>query len=166
MQQLDIVFKTEYTRIVAMLVKRFGYAHLGLIEDAIQEAFYKAARLWPMQPPNNPKAWIVRVTQNNLLDLLKRAERKNLQLDGMPAEAVPAGFLEAEYADENEIADSQLKMLFACCHPELSSTDQLILNLKFNCGFGVRQIARALMKSPAAIEKAVTRARQRLQTTV
>lgn len=166
MFELDIVFKTEYTRIVAMLVGRFGHQHLDIVEDAIQEAFYKALRTWPQRPPNNPKGWIVRVTQNHVLDRLKRAEQKNVRYDGLENPEFVAGFAEDEYADENEIRESQLKMIFACCHPELSAVDQLILNLKFNCGFGVRQIARALMRSSSAIEKAVTRAKARLQATV
>lgn len=166
MFEIDVLFKQEYARLVAVCASRFGAHQLEAIEDAVQESFYKALKLWPANPPENPRAWLARTTQNHLLDRLKSADSKNVRLGHQTEETLPLSRQEPDVQDENEIRESQLKMLFACCHPELSATDQLILNLKFNCGFGTRQIARALMKSPAAIEKATTRARQRLQQLV
>jgi predicted RNA polymerase sigma factor len=67
----------------------------------------------------------------------------------------PAGTL----AFEREIQDDQLRMMFSCCHPELSTEAQVTLILKTLCGFSVSEIANAFLSSPDSIEKRLARAR-------
>lgn len=61
---------------------------------------------------------------------------------------------------EKEIQDDQLRMMFSCCHPELSTDAQVTLILKTLCGFSVSEIARALLANEASIEKRLGRARR------
>ena len=75
---LDIDFKEEFSKQVALLVHSFGTDKMDLIEDAIQEAFYKALKIWPTKPPQNPKGWIYRVARNNLIDKLRRKKLINI----------------------------------------------------------------------------------------
>ncbi|MDX1627688.1 MAG: RNA polymerase subunit sigma-24, partial [Fulvivirga sp.] len=56
-----------------------------------------------------------------------------------------------EVSLETELNDDFLKMVFACCHPQLPMQDQIILVLKILIGFSTNEIARALLKSPEAI---------------
>ncbi|MDN5216676.1 sigma-70 family RNA polymerase sigma factor [Fulvivirgaceae bacterium BMA12] len=161
--KIDIVFKKEYTRLIAVLVKKFGSQHIDLIEDAVQEAFFKALKLWPAKKPDNPSAWIMLVTKNHLLDQFKKADTR-LKKD--LSEAQIKQDVDWEMPAESEIVDSQLRMIFACCHPDIKPVDQLMLSLKFLCGFGNEQISRALLKKPEAIAKALTRAKQKFRSKV
>src|SRR5262249_2077647 len=96
---------------------------------------------------------------------------KNKILDALRHDRIGQGVLAARAADrpahdegldelffDSEIADSQLRMMFACCHPRLAREDQLALTLKPLCGFGNAQIARALLVSEETIKKRLQRA--------
>ena len=60
---------------------------------------------------------------------------------------------------ECEIQDSQLRMIFACCHPALAPADQIALTLKTCSGFGVQEIAAALLSNAETIKKRLQRAK-------
>src|SRR6266513_1242853 len=64
---------------------------------------------------------------------------------------------------ESEIRDSQLRLMFACCHPALSPEDQTALALKILCAFSPAEIAKAFLTSEAAIAKRLTRAKQKIR---
>ena len=59
---------------------------------------------------------------------------------------------------DTAIEDSQLRMIFACCHPLLSRENQLALTLKTLCGFGISEIARALLVNEETVKKRLQRA--------
>src|SRR5207237_8218210 len=59
---------------------------------------------------------------------------------------------------DSEIEDSQLRMMFACCHPRLARENQLALTLKALCGFGNSEIARALLVGEETVKKRLQRA--------
>jgi predicted RNA polymerase sigma factor len=59
-----------------------------------------------------------------------------------------------------EIQDDQLRMMFSCCHPDLSADAQVTLILKTLCGFSVSEIAHALLTTEDSIEKRLGRARK------
>src|SRR5262249_26725201 len=59
---------------------------------------------------------------------------------------------------DTEIENSQLRMMFACCHPHLARENQLALTLKALCGFGNAEIARALLVSEDVVKKRLQRA--------
>ncbi len=159
--KINVVFKQEYSKLVALYTHRYGFDKLEMIEDAIQDTFYKALRLWPGNPPENPKGWLRTVTRNHIIDRLREKTKLSNQAV-MPDQQQVGG----QWDDPKEIRDNQLKMIFACCHPRLKPTDQLLLSLKFLCGFGVNQISRVLYKSPAAVEKAVSRARHKFKSLI
>lgn len=62
-----------------------------------------------------------------------------------------------------EIQDNALRMMFVCCHPALAADAQVILALKVLCGFSTAEIGRAFLSSEAAIEKQLTRTKQRIR---
>lgn len=158
---VEVVFKREYTRLIAMLVSRYGRQHIELVEDAVQEALYKATKLWPFQPPEKPAAWLMQVANHYILDQFKRSEYRQRSADDIPE---PSHAM--HLPEEMEIRDDQLKMMFACCHPALSAADQLMLSLRYLCGFGISEIARALVKGNDAVEKALGRAKKKFREQV
>jgi predicted RNA polymerase sigma factor len=64
---------------------------------------------------------------------------------------------------ENEILDDQLRMMFTCCHPSVSTDSQVALILKTLCGFSITEIARAFLTSDENISKRLVRARQKIR---
>jgi RNA polymerase sigma-70 factor (ECF subfamily) len=52
--------------------------------------------------------------------------------------------------------------MFVCCHPAIAQDARVILALKMLGGFSISEIARAFLSSEAAIEKQLTRTKQRI----
>ncbi len=160
-QSLDHLFRREYAGIVARLVWRFGARQIDLAEDAAQEALLRAMRVWPYRElPENPSAWLYRTSSNYMIDVLRRDVRKDELRDGDQLNA---------HMDEPAmlpVDDDLLRMIFACCHPSISPTDQLLLSLKLLFGLSVREIGRALLKSPEAAKRSITRAKDRFREEV
>ena len=162
---LEHVFRHEYGKIVSFLVHKFGPSHIESIEDAVQESLIKAMQVWAYdEPPSNPTSWLLRVANNTLIDSLRR-NKKMVQTNDV-------SFLDLRQTAQEEVSlhhtinDSQLKMVFACCHPSLSQEYQIILSLKLIGGFGNKEIAKALLKKEETIAKSFTRAKKRLKDNV
>lgn len=153
---------------IAVLTRVFGTHRLGMVEDVVQEAFLKAAQTWRYgQLPDNPAAWLMRVAKNKAIDIIRRQHTFRLysedlahHLKTQAAEAVET--VEQLFLD-TEIADSQLRMIFACCHPSLKQEDQIALTLKTISSFSTAEIARALVTNEATIQKRLYRAKQFLR---
>lgn len=162
---VDHLFRREAGKMVSYLTRIFGIGRLRMAEDVVQETLCRALETWPVYGvPENPPAWLMRVARNRAIDLVRR--------DGRFSRIVPE--LERELASEdsqsvenaafaNEIRDDQLRMMFSCCHPGLSTEARMTLILKTLCGFGVAEIAHALLVSEDSIEKRLTRARNLLR---
>jgi RNA polymerase sigma factor (sigma-70 family) len=162
---VDHLFRHQAGKMIAVLTRLFGTHHLEMVEDVVQEAFLKAAQTWKFnQLPDNPEGWLVQVAKNKALDIIRRHQNFQayskelvLQLPNETEAAVEHFFL------DSEIADSQLRMIFACCHPSLKEEDQVALTLKVVSGFSTAEIARALVTNEAVIQKRLYRAKQSLK---
>jgi len=162
--EVDHLFRHEAGRLVSILTRIFGAHNLALAEDVVQEAFMKALQDWRLGPlPRNPSGWLLATAKNKAID----AVRRNKHLTEF-AEDV-SYLLKSEYTAsstvnelflDSEVADSQLRMIFTCCHPKLAPEIQLALTLKTLSGFGIEEIARALLVSKETINKRLYRARQ------
>lgn len=147
---------------VSYLTKVVGLGRLDLAEDVVQDTLCRALETWPIHGlPDNPSAWLMRVARNRAVDLLRRDDQFRyfapelahlLKLREETPEEAPAF--------EKEIQDDQLRMMFSCCHPDLSTEVQVTLILKTLCGFSVSEIAHALLASQDSIEKRLSRARK------
>jgi len=162
---IEHLFRHEYGKITAALTSKFSSYQIDLIEDSVQEALLKAMKLWSFQEmPENPSAWLYRVASNHLIDQLRRA-KKSVEYD------FPENFLIEEITHDDSsilsgIKDEQLKMIFACCHPILNDTEQIILSLKLISGFGIKEISSALLKNEEAVKKAITRAKLKFKNEI
>ena len=134
---------------------------LDMAEDVVQDTLCRALETWPIQGlPENPSAWLMRVARNRAIDILRRDDQfRHFEPEIVyllkQRENQPAG----TPAFEKEIQDDQLRMMFSCCHPELSTEVQVTLILKTLCGFSVSEIAHAFLVSQDSIEKRLVRAR-------
>lgn len=163
-QQLDHLFRNEYAKVVALLTKRFGTNHIEDVEDVVQETFIKAMKVWGYKAiPDNPTAWLLKVARNGMIDVLRR--KKKISQDVEISTKEDSG-KQLEMMLKNEISDSQLQMIFACCDPKLSEEYQLVLSLKLIGGFSNKELSEALLKKEETIAKAFTRAKKKFKDTV
>jgi len=164
---VDHLFRREAGRLVAILTGRFGPEHLHLAEDVVQDALGKAMQIWPFTGvPSNPTAWILQTARNRALDQVRRNrlwEGKQAMLLPLVEDCLNSATHAHAPRFEDEIEDSQLRMMFVCCHPGMPPDVQVALTLKVLCGFGEREIAAAFLASEAAIAKRLVRARQYLR---
>lgn len=159
-------FRHEFGRIVAILTRLFGVQNVALAEDVTQDAFCRAMETWKLRGlPDNPSAWLMTTARNRAVDILRRERTARV------AQPALTRFLESEWTlvptveeafSTYAVKDSQLRMMFSCCHPDISEEAQTALILHILCGFSVKEIAQAFMSSHAAIEKRITRAKKTL----
>src|SRR5215471_18051969 len=152
-------FRHEAGRLVAVLTRIFGWRHFDLVEDMVQATLMDALEAWRVREvPENPSGWVHRIAKNKILDALRR-DRIGERVLGKWAADRPmheAGLDELFF--DSEIEDSQLRMMFACCHPHLARENQLALTLKALCGFGNAEIGRALLVGEETVKKRLQRA--------
>jgi RNA polymerase sigma-70 factor (ECF subfamily) len=155
-------FRLEAGRLVAVLTRVFGWRNLDLVEDMVQSTLADALQAWRVRVPDNPSGWVHRVARNKILDALRhdRIGERVIREQFNPT-ATHHRELEDLFLD-SEIEDSQLRMMFACCHPHLAREDQLALTLKTLCGFGNSEIARALLVADVTVKKRLQRAKRDL----
>ncbi len=153
---------------IAVLSRLLGLQHLQAAQDITQDTLLQALQTWRINGlPNQPNAWLYRVAKNKAVDYLRR-EKTYRRI-----ESEQAYLLRSEFAlyntvtqlfEEEAITDSQLRMIFACCHPLIPVESQIALALKTLCGLSVAEIARAFLKDEETIAKRIYRAKEKIRT--
>jgi RNA polymerase sigma-70 factor (ECF subfamily) len=158
---LEHLFRRQAGRIVSSLAGLLGSKHLQLAEDAVQEAMLRAAQRWPFQGvPENPEGWLFRVAHNHAISALRRERSFGDKTDDLIA-AVEANTRRVEDVDiEQNLRDDELRMIFMCCHPELSQDVRVALSLKLVGGFSVGEIARIFLVEESTIAQRLVRAKR------
>ena len=167
MEQPEIIphlFRTEYRKIASVLCKHFGIEHIGLAEDITSDTFLLAVETWTYAGlPNNPKAWLYAVAKNKAKNYFKHDAIFTQKIVKEIKFSSPE-FQEIEIdLSEQNISDSQLQMMFAICHPSISSEAQIGLSLRVLCGFGIEEIADAFLTNKETINKRFFRAKEKLR---
>lgn len=157
-------FRHETGRLHGALIRLLGVQNLSLAEDITQEALLKALRTWSMGGvPENPSAWITQVAMNLGRDALRKQKMSSGKEDAIIAHIEQTLSFPAPAAEAvNTIRDDALRLMFVCCHPSVAQDAQVVLALKVLCGFSTNEIARAFLSTDAAIEKQLTRTKQRI----
>jgi RNA polymerase sigma-70 factor (ECF subfamily) len=167
MQQQELIphlFRTEFSRITAVLCKQFGMEHMALAEDIASETFLTAVETWSYKGlPENPVAWLYTVAKNKARNHFARTATFNGKIAPELAET-SSGQAEIEIdLSEQNITDSQLKLLFVLCHSSIPPESQIGLSLRILCGFGIDEIADAFLTNRETINKRLVRAREKLR---
>ncbi len=150
------IFREEWAQTVATLVGVFD--DLDIAEDAAQEAFAAAARLWPDRGlPPNPGGWLTTTARRRAIDRLRREATR----DDRHAQAA---LLHQQTASADEaMGDDRLRLIFTCCHPALSMEARVALTLRLLGGLTTSEIARAFLVSHAAMEQRIVRAKRKIR---
>ena len=168
-QTVDHLFRVESGRMVAVLVKLFGLPQVALAQDIVQETLVAALETWKLKGlPDNPRAWLYQVAKNRTLDHLRRNRHFHTHIAPQLAAALENDTQAQHRLDdfflETEIEDAQLRMMFACCHPDIPDEAQLILILRTLCGLSIAEIASAFLAQEDAIAKRLYRAKEKIRT--
>ena len=154
------VFRREYGRAVAVLVRQLG--DISLAEEAVQDAFAKALETWPASGlPPSPAGWIIVTARNRAIDRMRReATRDERQQAAMQ-------LLERETSEEDdmphEVPDERLRLMFTCCHPALAVEARLALTLRLLGGLTTGEIAHAFLVPEATMAQRISRAKAKIQ---
>ena len=159
------LFKTEYSRITAVLCKLFGFEHIEIAEDIVSDTFLAASETWGINGlPDKPVAWLYTVAKNKAKNHFRHNDLFRLKIaTALNQSAGSTVDFDIDLSARN-ISDSQLQMLFAVCHPAISTEAQISLALRILCGFGINEIADAFLISKETVTKRLYRAKETLRT--
>jgi RNA polymerase sigma factor (sigma-70 family) len=161
---VDHLFRHESGKMVSVLTKMLGIKNLDVAQDLVQDTLLKAMSAWRYgNIPDNPPAWLYTVARNKAIDYL-RAQKFSANLND--AESYSQLTVNSTADDlflDSEIQDSQLRMVFACCHPAIPEESQIALALKTLCGLSVQEISNAFFTSDETIAKRIYRAKEKIQ---
>jgi RNA polymerase sigma-70 factor (ECF subfamily) len=155
--EIERVFRAEYGRAVAVLVRVFG--DIDIAEEAVQDAFTAAVQRWPSAGlPPSPAGWIITTARNRAIDRLRReASREDRHAQAALVHA------RGEPAQEGPVRDDRLRLIFTCCHPALATSAQVALTLRLLGGLDTGQIAHAFLVPEPTMAQRLVRAKGKIR---
>ncbi|HEV7677938.1 MAG TPA: RNA polymerase sigma factor [Candidatus Dormibacteraeota bacterium] len=155
--EIERVFREEYGRAVAVLVRSFG--DIDVAEEAVQDAFTVAVQRWPSAGlPPSPAGWIITTARNKAIDRLRREASRHDR-------HAQAALLHAgdEPVEEGAVRDDRLRLIFTCCHPALARASRVALTLRLLGGLTTPEIARAFLVPEATMAQRLVRAKAKIR---
>jgi len=152
----EVLLRSLTPSVLGILVRRG--ADFAAAEDAVQDALVEAVRVWPADPPRDPKGWLVTVAWRRFLDAARadaaRRRREDLvSVDsGEPAPGAGSG--------SGPAVDDTLQLYFLCAHPSLTPSSAVALTLRAVGGLTTRQIAQAYLVPEATMAQRISRAKR------
>ena len=155
--EIERVFREEYGRAVAVLVRVFG--DIDIAEEAVQDAFTVAVQRWPAAGlPPSPAGWIITTARNRAIDRLRReASREDRHAQAALLHA------RGEPPEEGAVRDDRLRLIFTCCHPALATGAQVALTLRLLGGLTTAEIARAFLVPEPTMAQRLVRAKGKIR---
>jgi len=131
---------------------------ISFAEEAVQEAFAIALAKWPGNGiPPSPAGWLITTARNKALDRLRReASRSERQHAAQLLN-------DLEQAEEHDVHDDHLRLIFTCCHPALAPDAQVALTLRLIGGLSTDEIAHALFLQPTTLSQRLSRAKAKIR---
>ena len=158
---VDAVYRSDWGRIVASLIRRFG--DFDVAEEAAQEAFTAAVNQWrDSGVPEFPRAWIIQTARHKAIDRIRRRARFAEKLESQVAAGLIRTVEEPNY-DTSEIPDDRLRLIFTCCHPALAPEVQVALTLRMLGGLETDEIARAFLVPVTTMAQRLVRAKRKIR---
>ena len=156
MTGIEQIFRAEYGRAVAVLIRHFG--DIDVAEEAVQDAFVTAVRRWPEQGiPPSPAGWIITTARNRAVDRLRREAAR------AEKESAATEISEMSGGDGDVDGDERLRLIFTCCHPALAPVSRVALTLRLLGGLTTGEIARAFLVPEATMGQRLSRAKAKIR---
>jgi RNA polymerase sigma-70 factor (ECF subfamily) len=151
--ELERIFREEYGRVVAVLIR--DLRDVELAEDALGDALAAALVSWPRTGvPEKPGAWLTTAARRKAIDRIRRERRLEELLTELDDNEPP---------EEEEIPDERLRLVFTCCHPALAPEAQVALTLKLVGGLTTQEIARAFLLPEPTVAQRLVRAKRKVR---
>ena len=131
---------------------------ISLAEEAVQEAFAIALAKWPQAGiPPSPVGWLITTARNKALDRLRKEATRSERQHAAQL------LSEMEEAEEHDVHDDHLRLIFTCCHPALAPDAQVALTLRLIGGLNTEEIARAFLLQPTTLAQRISRAKAKIR---
>jgi RNA polymerase sigma-70 factor, ECF subfamily len=155
---IERIFRAEYGRAVAVLVRVFG--DIDVAEDAVQDAFATATLRWASDGiPPSPAGWIITTARNRAIDRLRKEARRA----DRHAEAALLHAADEPAGEEDTVRDDRLRLIFTCCHPALAPATRVALTLRLLGGLTTTEIARAFLVPEPTMAQRIVRAKGKIR---
>jgi RNA polymerase sigma factor (sigma-70 family) len=145
----EVLIRTLTPTVIGILVRRG--ADFAAAEDAVQDSLVEAVRVWPDDPPRDPKGWLVTVAWRRFLDAARADASRRRREGRLDDEPEP---------DPGAAVDDTLQLYFLCAHPSLTPASALALTLRAVGGLTTRQIAQAYLVPEATMAQRISRAKR------
>lgn len=156
---VDALYRTESRRVLATLIRLLD--DFDLAEEALHDAFTAAMETWATEGiPRNPRAWLVSTGRFKAIDRLRRAARFE-HVDSAMIDRIEG--TEPPPADDEEIEDDRLRLIFTCCHPALGPDARIALTLREVCGLTTEEVAHAFLTPPPTLAQRIVRAKSKIR---
>ncbi|HEX6224840.1 MAG TPA: sigma-70 family RNA polymerase sigma factor [Chryseolinea sp.] len=156
--EVDKLYKEHFGKMVASLLYSSRDIDLETAEDIVQDSFSAALTDWQKNGlPFHPTGWLYKVCKNKALNKIRNHKRTQGLRDDLNLQDVEVKFAETAFDDQ------QLKLLFACAHPDLTPKTQVVITLKYVANLKVEAIARILAMTIDGVDKILLRARQKIK---
>ena len=153
---VERVFREEYGRLIASLVRRFG--DIDIAEEAAGEALVAALEKWPESGvPPNPGGWLTTTAGNRAIDRIRREKQRDAK-----HKAALVHYDDTPPKPTGPVEDDRLRLLFTCCHPALAPEARIALTLRLLGGLTVAEIARAFLVPETTMAQRITRAKKKI----
>jgi RNA polymerase sigma-70 factor (ECF subfamily) len=153
---VERVFREEYGRLIASLVRRFG--DIDIAEEAAGEALVAALEKWPESGvPPNPGGWLTTTAGNRAIDRIRREKQRDAK-----HQAAMMAYDDTPHEPTGPVEDDRLRLLFTCCHPALAMEARVALTLRLLGGLTVPEIAQAFLVSETTMGQRITRAKKKI----
>ncbi|MGA8245651.1 MAG: sigma-70 family RNA polymerase sigma factor, partial [Nocardioides sp.] len=153
---VERVFREEYGRLIASLVRRFG--DIDIAEEAAGEALVAALEKWPESGvPPNPGGWLTVTAGNRAIDRIRREKLRDTK-----HQAASMTYDDTPPEPTGPVEDDRLRLLFTCCHPALAPEARIALTLRLLGGLTVPEIAHAFLVPEATMGQRITRAKKKI----
>src|SRR5213079_1765678 len=161
---IDAVWRIESPRLIAGLARIVR--DVGLAEDLAQDALVAALEQWPESGiPDNPGAWLMATAKHRAIDHFRRnklLERKHEELGRELQTQQEMAVANFEIAEDGDISDDLLRLVFISCHPVLSTEGRVALTLRLLGGLTTDEIARAFLVPEPTVAQRIVRAKRTL----
>ena len=156
--EVDKLYKAHFGKMVASLLYSSRDIDLETAEDIVHDSFSAALKDWDINGlPLNATGWLYKVCKHKALNKIRKDKRTQGYTENMDLQAVEMKFAETAFDDQ------QLKLLFACAHPDLAPKTQVVITLKYVANLKVEAIAKILAMTIDGIDKILLRARQKIK---
>ncbi|MDQ6674306.1 MAG: sigma-70 family RNA polymerase sigma factor [Chloroflexota bacterium] len=159
---IERVFREEYGRAVAVLVRYFG--DIDLAEEAVQDAFAVAVQRWPVDGvPPSPAGWIITTARNRAINRLRREASRQDRHAQAALLHTPHGHAAPSEEALSTVRDDRLRLIFTCCHPALAPAVQVALTLRLLGGLTTAEIAHAFLVPEPTMAQRLVRAKGKIR---